>query len=125
MNFELESHFLYLPGDANMYNGSWPPTVIGSDVTYLVNYFRGFTTNPACLMNGFYAAADVNTDCRVIGSDVTRLVSFYRGQAIIEYCPDYPPAWLTPGDLPEDAPAGWPNCEEPEVAGRALPSIKK
>lgn len=102
----------YLPGDCNMYNGSWPPTVIGSDVTYLVNYFRGVTANPPCLLSGFYAAADVNGDCHVIGSDVTRLVNFFRGQGEIEPCPDFPPAWLSPADCPAEEPVGWPNCNE-------------
>lgn len=101
----------YLPGDANMYNGVWPPNVIGSDVTYLVNFFRGLPATPSCLLGGFYCAADVNGDCRVIGSDVTRLVSYFRGIATIIYCPDYEPAWPTPQDCPEEAPSGWPNCE--------------
>ena len=108
----------YLPGDANMYNGSWPPAVIGSDVTYLVNFFRGMTTNPACLIDGSYMAADVNASCTIIGSDVTRLVNFFRGSGIVEYCPEWEPAWLTPADLPPSAPPGWPNCEEPVVTTR-------
>lgn len=103
--------FNYLPGDANMATGGWPPAVIGSDVTYLVTYFRGVVTNPACMLSGFYAAADVNGDCRVIGSDVTRLVNYFRSQGIIEPCPDYPPTWVIPNDCPEIAPVGWPNCE--------------
>jgi len=106
-----EQGFAYLPGDANMYNGSWPPAVIGSDVTYLVNFFRGLTSNPACLLDGFYAAGDVNGSCTVIGSDVTRLVNYFRGQGAIEPCPDYPPLWLAPADCPDEAPSGWPNCE--------------
>ena len=101
----------YLPGDANMHNGSWPPAVIGSDVTYLVNFFRGFSSNPACLIDGFYCAADVNADCNVIGSDVTRLVSYFRGQGDILYCPDHEPLWHTPAELPPVAPSGWPGCE--------------
>lgn len=103
--------FAYVPGDANMYNAAWPPAVIGSDVTYLVNYFRVLPTNPACLINDYYCAADVNADCRVIGSDVTRLVSYFRGLAAIEYCADYPPAWQTPADCPDQQPTGWPGCE--------------
>lgn len=106
-----QSGYEYLPGDANMYNGAWPPAVIGSDVTYLVNYFRGLPTNPACLIESLYASADVNASCNVIGSDVTRLVSYFRGQAVIEYCPDWEPAWHNTGELPAEAPAGWPNCE--------------
>lgn len=104
----------YYPGDANMANGIWPPAVIGSDVTYLVNFFRSIPANPACLLSGHYCAADVNGDCRVIGSDVTRLVNYFRGIATLSYCPDYPPLWLAPEDFSEEPPAGWPNCETPE-----------
>ena len=103
----------YLPGDANMYNGIWPPQCIGSDVTYLVNYFRG--VGNACELDGFWASADANGDCQIIGSDVTRLVSYFRGIGDILYCPDYEPLWLTPDDLPEQAPDGWPNCEAPTI----------
>jgi hypothetical protein len=99
----------YLPGDANMINGQWPPKVIGADVTYLVGYFRGI--NGQCLVGGFYNSGDANGDCRIIGSDVTRLVSYFRGTADILHCADYPPAWLIPDDCPSEAPAGWPNCE--------------
>ena len=106
-----ENTYEYYPGDANMANAVWPPAVIGSDVTYLVNFFTGLVTNPACLINNEYMAADVNGTCTVIGSDVTRLVSYFRGQAIIEYCPDWEPAWHQPSDFPLIAPSGWPNCE--------------
>ena len=113
--------YAYIPGDANMYNGVWPPAVIGSDVTYLVNFFRGLTTNPACLIDGNYMAADVNGSCTVIGSDVTRLVAYFRGQGIIEYCPDWPPAWLVPDDFPAHSPLVWPNCDEPLINGKISP----
>ena len=103
--------FEYLPGDANMYNGAWPPVVIGGDVTYLVNYFRGITASHPCLLDGFWASADINGDCNIIGSDVTKLVSYFRGIGEIQYCPEYEPTWPTPGDLPAEAPSGWPNCE--------------
>ncbi|MCP4583861.1 MAG: hypothetical protein GY839_19800 [candidate division Zixibacteria bacterium] len=99
----------YLPGDANMPNGIWPPSVIGADVTYLVNYFRAL--NGSCLLYGFFASADANGDCLIIGSDVTRLVNYFRGLSDINYCPDYEPAWPTPDDLPPTAPSGWPNCD--------------
>ena len=101
----------YLPGDANMYNGSWPPEIIGGDVTYLVNYFRGFLSSQPCLLDGFWASADANGDCSVIGSDVTKLVNYFSGFGVISWCPDYEPAWLTPGDFPAEAPDGWPDCE--------------
>lgn len=106
------THLQYLVGDANMIAGIWPPAVIGSDVTFLVNYFRGGMASPACLLNGFYAAADVNGDCHVIGSDVTRLVNYFRGIGTITGCPDYPSVWSSPQDLPVQAPEGWPNCGE-------------
>ena len=118
--------FDYLHGDANMYNGSWPPAVIGSDVTYLVNFFRGLPANPSCLMHNplatsappyFYAAADINGDCSVIGSDVTRLVNFFRGTGVMVYCPDYPPSWPP---LPPSAPAGWPGCQTPPLMNKTV-----
>ncbi|MCP4584011.1 MAG: Omp28-related outer membrane protein [candidate division Zixibacteria bacterium] len=101
----------YLPGDVNMFNGAWPPTVIGGDVTFLVNYFRGQETSQACLVDGFWCSADANGDCMVIGSDVTKMVNYFRGTTSITYCLDYEPLWLSTDDLPVDAPDGWPNCE--------------
>jgi hypothetical protein len=101
----------YLAGDANMYGGTWPPAATGPDVTYLVNYFRSLPTSHTCLLNGLWASADANGDCNVIGSDVTKLVNVFRGIGSIGYCPSYPPMWLTSGDLPEEAPEGWPGCE--------------
>lgn len=100
----------YLPGDANMASESWPPQTVGGDVTYLVNYFRGLAS--PCLLDGFFASADVNGDCLVVGGDVTYLVNYFRGLTSLNYCPDYEPAWPTPGDVPADAPAGWPNCDQ-------------
>ncbi|MCP4581990.1 MAG: hypothetical protein GY839_10250, partial [candidate division Zixibacteria bacterium] len=100
-------------------NGIWPPAVIGSDVTYLVNYFRAISG--PCLLDGFFASADANGDCLVIGSDVTKLVTYFRGLTSLSYCPDYEPAWHDPSELPEEAPAGWPNCET-VTAGRIIPT---
>ncbi|MCP4580397.1 MAG: hypothetical protein GY839_02175 [candidate division Zixibacteria bacterium] len=99
----------YLPGDANMSNGFWPPLVVGSDVTHLVNYFR--TLSVPCPLSGFYCSADINGDCSVFGSDVTRLVNYFRGSVDISYCPVYEPAWQTPDNVPQEVPPGWPNCE--------------
>jgi hypothetical protein len=59
----------FLPGDAN-----GDGRLIGSDVTYLVQYFAG--RNPA--PDPFYAG-DANGDCEIIGSDVTYLVTYFRG----------------------------------------------
>jgi len=100
----------YVPGDINMSNGQWPPTVIGGDVTYLVNYFRGI--NSACLVGGFFCSADANGDCYVIGSDVTKMVNYFRGLTSLSNCADYEPTWLTPSECPTEAPTGWPNCGE-------------
>jgi len=103
--------FEYLPGDVNMAVGTWPPAATGPDVTYLVNFFRGLPTSQSCLLAGFWCSADANGDSSVIGADVTKLVNAFRGLSAIEYCDDYEPAWLTPADLPAEAPTGWPNCE--------------
>ena len=62
-----------MPGDAN---GDWQ--VIGSDVTFLVNFFRGLVT-PPIEVDGYYPGADANGDCLNIGSDVTYMVSYFRG----------------------------------------------
>ncbi|MCP4583388.1 MAG: hypothetical protein GY839_17405 [candidate division Zixibacteria bacterium] len=101
----------YLPGDVNMFNGAWPPAVIGGDVTYLVNYFRSLPASQPCLIGGFWNSADANGDCNIIGSDVTKLVAYFRGQGDVQYCPEYPPMWLSPDDLPLEAPEAWPGCE--------------
>ena len=98
----------YLPGDANMASGTWPPIAIGGDVTYLVNYFRSITS--ACMLDGFYAAADANGSCSVTGADVTKLVSYFRGMDNLSYCPDYPTTWPP---MPDTAPDGWPGCDSP------------
>ncbi len=118
IGFDIKQHFCqfsfiggyhYFPGDVNMYTGSWPPDVIGSDVTYLVNYFRGL--QPGCLLDGFYASADVNGDCQVFGADVTVLVNYFRGSGVITFCPDYQTQWPTRDDFPQLPPVTWPGCE--------------
>lgn len=48
--------------------------LIGSDVTYLVSYFRGLTECPCSL-----CAGDANGDGVIIGSDVTYLVRYFGG----------------------------------------------
>jgi hypothetical protein len=104
--------YAYLPGDANMYNAVWQPAVIGSDATYLINYFRGQPSSIPCLLDGFWASADANGDCQVIGSDVTKLVNYFRGSGNMDWCPAFEPAWHDASELPVEAPAGWPDCEE-------------
>ncbi|MCD6162890.1 MAG: carboxypeptidase regulatory-like domain-containing protein [candidate division Zixibacteria bacterium] len=59
----------FVPGDAN-----GDGRVIGSDVTYLINYFRGINPAPEP-----YLAGDANGDCQVIGSDIIYLVNYFRG----------------------------------------------
>lgn len=59
----------FIPGDAN-----GDSLVIGSDVTYLINYLRGVVGPPEPFLAG-----DANGDCLVIGSDVTYLVNYFRG----------------------------------------------
>lgn len=58
-----------LRGDANC-DGA----LLGSDVTCLVNYFRGMVSCPCS-----QRAGDVNDDGYIIGSDVTYLVRYFRG----------------------------------------------
>ena len=101
---------LYIPGDISMYLGHWPPTIIGGDVSYFVNYFRGSPSSQPCFLGGFWCSADVNGDCRVIGSDITRLINYFYDQNNITFCPDYPPAWDI-WEPPENPPPGWPGCE--------------
>ena len=67
LSITFESSFI--PGDVN-----GDDRVIGSDVTYLVSYFRGIVPAPDPLLAG-----DANGDCSVIGSDVTYLVNYFRG----------------------------------------------
>jgi hypothetical protein len=88
---EITMPNLYMPGDANS-----DDQVIGSDVTFLVNYFRAMATPPDSCWNPdtqsfLYSAADANGDCQVIGSDVTLIVNYFRALADIRFCPATPP----------------------------------
>lgn len=114
----IQEKYEYYPGDVNMANGLWPPALIGSDVTYLVAYFKGGSTFPPCLLDGFWASADINGDCMIIGSDVIRLVMYFRGESSVSFCEDYPPSWLFSNDIPEYTPFGWPKCEDISKFGR-------
>ncbi|MCP4581179.1 MAG: hypothetical protein GY839_06140 [candidate division Zixibacteria bacterium] len=111
LNVVMGQGYQYLSGDVNMYNGAWPPMVIGGDVTYLVSFMRGMPSSQRCEFDGFWCSADANGDCLVIGSDVTKLVGYFRGMGSMLWCQDYPTIWSTPDDLPPSAPPGWPNCE--------------
>jgi hypothetical protein len=59
----------YLAGDAN---GSGD--VSGADVTYMVNYCKGFGPSPDPIFAG-----DANGDCLANGMDVVYLVAYFRG----------------------------------------------
>ncbi len=109
----------YLPGDVNMALGIWPPTVIGGDVTYLVGYFIG-GGQESCLLDGFWCSADINGDCVIIGGDVTALVAYFVAGGSITPCPDYESAWLE--GVPDDPPAGWPNCDTPVINSKVIPT---
>lgn len=101
----------YLPGDANMFAGAWPPQAIGSDVTYIVNYLRNSPAAQPCLLDDVWASGDVNGSCDISGSDVIRFVNFLRGTIGLTWCPDHDPAWPTPQDVPAEQPPGWPGCD--------------
>ncbi|MCP4581502.1 MAG: hypothetical protein GY839_07765 [candidate division Zixibacteria bacterium] len=70
-----EGDCMYLPGDVNN-----DTLVIQSDVTYLINYFRGLNTIDYPKFRG-----DVNCDGQVIGSDVTYLVGYFADTTGIEF----------------------------------------
>jgi hypothetical protein len=64
----------YLPGDVNDDH-----EIRGSDVTYLVRYFKAIGPPPPVVVLGFYPGADANGDCLNRGSDVIYLVAFFKG----------------------------------------------
>ena len=113
----------YLPGDANMYGGAWPPVVNGLDVSYLQNYFKG--NGDPCYMVGpsgnLWASADVNASCSVNGMDLTYLIAYLKGGPAPLYCIDFEPAWPP---LPPTAPPGWPNCYTPLTTSKVVPMDK-
>ena len=84
-----------MPGDIN-----GDGRVIGSDVTYGVNFFIGIGNVPpdSCWNDStgdwHYSAADANGDCLFIGSDITYMVQYFLGADIPPptYCPQTPPA---------------------------------
>jgi hypothetical protein len=82
-----EYYCSYLLGDVN-----GDGNLMGSDVTYLVRYFKGFGPPPpdSCYLDSLgdylYPAADVNGNCELRGSDVTRLVGYFKSIATINFC---------------------------------------
>jgi len=86
--FSITIEFSYLAGDAN-----GDDHVIGSDVTYLVQYLRGITPEPEP-----YLAGDANGDCVVTGPDVTFLVNYFRGIGDPPIYGDCPPLAIRKGE---------------------------
>jgi hypothetical protein len=150
LNAQLEAEpagYLYLPGDTQMPNPgmSWPPSLLGADVTYLVNYYSNASSHGACLMYNadapgtvpipyyLFASADVNGDCKNIGGDVTWLVNYFAGtfgppsEVDVGYCSFFVPLWPTPDDVPATRPTGWPTdfCLPPPVNATVIPSSAK
>ena len=84
--------FDYILGDING-NG----VANGVDVSYGVNYFKGFGDAPPfqadCPGHGLlYAAGDVNANCQFNGVDITYFVNFLKGLGpALTPCPDCPP----------------------------------
>jgi len=68
--------------------------VIGSDVIYATNYFRGSGPPPPdscmCPDEYLYHAADANGNCVFIGSDITYLLNYFRGGSAPLFCQDCP-----------------------------------
>ena len=121
--FNQSLNYFYLPGDVNMFNDIWPPSALGGDVTYLVNYFRGNNLAIPCLLDGFWCSADANGDCIVMGSDVIKLVNYFKGLTSLSYCAYYIPMWFSTEAASADGePTGWPNCEAPPVMGKVVPT---
>jgi len=100
----------FIPGDVN-----GDESVIGSDVTFLVNYLRSIGPHPpdSCYNTNahawLYAAADVNGDCLVTSPDVTFLIDFFRGlHAHVLFCSYTPPPgpvnlFMQEPKIPQDA----------------------
>lgn len=77
----------YILGDVN-----GDGTRLGSDVTFLVRYFKGLSIPPYQCYDVsnkamLYSAGDLNGDCQLRGADVTRLVAYFKGVASISACP--------------------------------------
>ncbi|MCP4580749.1 MAG: DUF1565 domain-containing protein [candidate division Zixibacteria bacterium] len=84
---EIRELYIVRSGDTN-----GDGLLIGSDVTYLVSYFRGINPPSDPPFSG-----DVNGDCQLIGSDVTYMINYFRGigASPIRGCCDQPPALST------------------------------
>jgi len=113
---------VYMPGDINN-NGD----ANGVDVTYGVNYFKGFgppspidcgtPVGPCPEASPFYAAGDVNANCVFNGVDITYYVNYLKGIGPpLTFCQDCPPAALAaPGQI---NPAIQPSKAKIDASGR-------
>jgi len=100
VTFVVDDVYEYVPGDANMGVSSWPPEVVGGDVTYLVRFFDMGQTAP-CLFEGFWASADATGDCIIVGGDVSYLVRYFAGLLPQPTgCPDFPHIYPTEENYP-------------------------
>jgi hypothetical protein len=85
----------YVPGDINDTGEA-----NGVDVTYAVNYFKGYGPPPplVCLncpgpQMELFAAGDVNANCQFNGVDITLYVNFLKSQGPpLGFCPLCPPS---------------------------------
>lgn len=100
VTFVVDKVYEYVPGDANMGVSTFPPEVVGGDVTYLVRFFDMAQTAP-CLFDGFWASADATGDCLILGGDVSYLVRYF---ALLlpapTGCPDFPHIYPTEENYP-------------------------
>jgi hypothetical protein len=82
----------YIPGDVNG-NGD----ANGVDITYSVNFFKGFGEAPSSLCPcpphaDLYVSGDVNSNCLFNGVDITYFVNFLKGVGPeLGFCADCPP----------------------------------
>jgi hypothetical protein len=87
----LQQGCQYITGDING-NG----VANGIDVTYGVTYFKGGTEPPIacdCGVHGtIFAGGDANGNCVFNGIDITYYVAYLKGGAVLNSCPDCPPA---------------------------------
>jgi len=84
------SHCDYVIGDIND-NGQ----LNGIDITYGVNYFKGYPPPPnSCFCDGhtWFISGDVNGDCQFNGMDIVFLVNYLKGGPPWVPCPACPPA---------------------------------
>ena len=85
----------YMPGDINFNSDA-----NGVDVTYGVNYFKGFGPPPPVLCadcpdpgESLFGAGDVNANCEFNGVDITYFVNYLKGVGpALSFCASCPPS---------------------------------